>query len=89
MLFTQSCWHELSRRAAAGRHECHNMHKIGADANRFKAGLTTYALDPPTEALAWHQCVDQRLDIAVAVGEGDAGGVAPVDLRHVIGHQHV
>src|SRR5215467_7049805 len=33
--------------------------------------------------------VDERLDVAVAIGEGDAGGVAAVDLRHVVRHQHV
>src|SRR6516165_810499 len=32
------------------------------------------------------QRVDQRLDIAVAIGEGDTRGVAPVDLRHVVRH---
>jgi len=89
MLFTQSCWRKLSRRATARRHECHNMHKIGADAKRFNAGLTTYALDPSTKALAGHQRVDQRLDVAVAIGEGDAGRIAARNVRHVIRHQHV
>src|SRR5215475_8109305 len=35
------------------------------------------------------ELVDERLDVAVAIGEGDAGGVAAVDPRHVVGHQHV
>ena len=33
--------------------------------------------------------VKQSLDVAVAIGEGDTGGVAAVDPRHVVGHQHV
>src|SRR5262249_23177719 len=36
-----------------------------------------------------HESVNQCLDIAVAIGEGDAGGGAAVDPRHVVGHQHV
>src|ERR1700720_4094248 len=35
------------------------------------------------------QRVDERLDVAVAIGEGGTRGVAAVDLRHVVGHQHV
>src|ERR1700730_10319074 len=43
---------------------------------------------PPTTR-PWHQRVEQRLDVAVAIGEGDTRGVVAVDLRHVVGHQHV
>jgi hypothetical protein len=44
---TQLTQIDRSRRRATAAHACHNMHKIGEDANRFDVGLT---LDQPLTA---------------------------------------
>src|SRR3984893_2926506 len=66
-----------------------SAHRTSAMAGRAVILCPPSGGEPVRASQARNQCVEQGLDVAVAIGEGDTGGVAAVDLRDVVGHQHV